>query len=174
METAHRATGDGDEKAREYRLAAQKPLRLTYIAKPVPKLRKRRPSDKQADHQSQSHKNQRESENRIYPSDDLVDRHQRGKKIIKEYHPDPYHNRYAASIPRDVSENERRAEHEHRSHKHQHNDGERQNESLCAFPEIFPDQVRQSRSPVPYGEHSGHIVVHRSGENAAQNNPQVG
>ena len=64
--------------------------------------------------------------------------------------------------------------HEHRSHQDQQQHREHEHHALGGVAKIIANQIRQTGAVVTHGEHTRQIVVHRTSEDAAEDNPQIG
>ena len=83
MKTRDGTTGDRDKQGREYLILKQVGVcLLSQVTCVRPEFRQRRPIQEEPYHQSTCHKQQREGEQRIDLTDDLVNRQHRGDDII--------------------------------------------------------------------------------------------
>ena len=170
MESADRATGDGDKHTGEDIVG--KGLRiglLGHIAESVPHLREHGPLDEQHGHQRHRHEEQREGEERIDLADNLVDRQHRGDDVIDEDQDDPH--QFAAPdidqyLCRTIDED--RADHDEQEH-----DEDEEYLGSEASQKLL-HECGQVTSAMAHGEHAREVVVGGSGKDAAEDDPQIG
>ena len=167
METTDGAAGNGDKQSGEYRRGE------SFTADAVVQLGQCRPLDEQHGHQGHGHKQHGNGEQRVDLSDDLIDRKHRGNDIIHkdDAAPDIYPSE---SFTADLTEDQRRTIYEHRTYHHQQEYGEHQHHVLGSLTQITTNQLRLPGTIVSHGEHTTEVVVHRTGKDAAQHNPQIG
>ena len=172
VEAADGAAGNRDEQAGEDGLSLESDRR-SAVAQALPEFRQRRPLDQQSDEQRHGHEEQGEGEERIDAADDLVDGHEGRDQIVDEDDPHPDHQRggRAAGHP---AQDDGRGIDEHGSDQDQQDHGEDQHHGLGAFAQVIADELRQSGAPIAYGKHSGEVVMHRTGEDAAEHDPEIG
>ena len=93
METRDGTTGNSDEEGWEDGIRPLLRLSLsTHIIQMTPQFWQLGPLGKEHHHQRSSHKQQRESEQRIYLTDNLVDRQHGGNDIVAEDNSYPHHS----------------------------------------------------------------------------------
>ena len=73
----------------------------------------------------------------------------------------------------DAAQDLGRAEYEYRADHHQQEYRKDEHHRFRGLAQVRTDQVRQIGAAVPDGQHPRQIVVHRTGENAAEYNPQI-
>ena len=123
---------------------------------------------KEPDHQGTRHKQQRESEQRIHLTDDLIDRQHRRDDIIAENDNHP-HDGLTTHAMQDLG----RRIHKHRTYHHQQQYGEHEHHALGGLAQIAADELRQSGSPMTHREHTRQIVVRGAGKDTAEDDPQI-
>ena len=168
VEAADSSAGYGDEQAGEDCARLR-----THVGKTVGQFRQRRPLDKQHNHQRDGHEQHGDGEERVYLADDFVDWQHRCEEVIDEdYNAPGIHpgERIAAK----VAEDERRTVHEHSPDHEQEEHREYEHHLLCAPSKVSAYQLGQARSAVADRQHAAQIVVNGTGEDAPQDNPQVG
>ena len=185
METADGTTGYRDEQAREPGILLQITSHTQGVltvhdlrARPlchvthVPQLGQVRHLHKQSHEQSCSHHQQCNGKQRIDPADDFVDGQQCGNHIVGKNGYNPPDGSVITSPH--ILEDERWAIDEHSTHHHQQEHSEHQHHYARTVTQVLADERRQVGSIMTKRQHTTHEVVHRSGKDAAQHNPQVG
>ena len=173
VETADGTACNGQEQAGEQRVLrhiggnAQQRLRLrgTHV---VPYLRQRRHLNEQHHHQCHSHEQHSEGKERIDAADNLINRKKGGEDVINEDGDDPTHGAPAKGV-----EHQSRTIDEHHADHHQQEYGEHEHDALSVQAEVVADELRQVAAIVAHAQHAGEIIVHRTGEDAAEDNPQI-
>ena len=122
----------------------------------------------QPHHQGAGHKQQRESKQGIYLTDNLVDWQHGGDDIVAEDDTYPHHR-----ITADGMQNLRRRINKHRSHHDQQQHGKHQHNVLRGLTQILTNQLRQSGTVMAHGEHTREVIMHSSGKDTAENDPQI-
>ena len=78
-----------------------------------------------------------------------------------------------AAVACHIAQNKRRAVHKDSAHQRQQDNRENEHHHLGGLGHILTHQFRHPHAAVPDGHHAHHVVVHGTGENAAQHNPQI-
>ena len=166
MEAANSSAGDGDEHHREYGVA------LIFRTESVPHLRKVGLADIEHDQDSDCHEEQSEGEERIDTTDDLVDREHSSQDIVYEddCNPEIDVHRGGGHTCQELSW----TGHEDRADKNHQDDGEGAGYFLSAGAEIASDELREALATISQRECPGEEVVDGSGEDCAEDNPEVG
>ena len=124
---------------------------------------------------TQCHQQQRQTEDGIEAPDELVDGEQRGQHIVEENHRDPELGGEPPALRgHEAVEQRRRRNHKDRTHTHQQHQREGAHETAHAEAQLVAHQFGQRESLLAHADHAAEIVVHRTGEDAAQDNPQIG
>ena len=182
MEATDGSTGDGDEEAWEDRTLLDERFRtqprriLVEIAgsQIAPQLRQGWPLDEQSDHQRTCHEKQREGKERIYLSDNLVDRQKRSDDVVDEDEDNPEHlTSHKRARIADAIQNNGRTIYKHGTHHHQQQYREHEHHLLGVAAQILAHQLRQSGTIMADTEHTTHIIVHGTGKDAAKHNPKI-
>ena len=169
VKTRDGTTGNRNEESREDIVLPCLRLRSSaHIIEVSPNLRNRRPMQEQPHHQRACHKQQREGEQRINLTDNLVDRQHRSDDIVTEDDKHPHH-RLAAQL----MQNHSRRIHEHRTHHDEQQHGEYQHHALRGLAQILTNHLWQSCTVMAHRKHAREIVVHGAGEDTAEHNPQI-
>ena len=176
METTDGTACNGNEEAREQRIDSHislgtQPCRILVqigITQIAPKFWQCRPFQEQTDHQRSCHKQKRKSEERIYLTDNLINRQQCCYDIIKEDNQYPHH----LTAPY-IFQYHSRAVHKYSTHHHQKQYREYQHHFFCCSAEILAHQLRQSSTAITDTEHTTHIIVHSSCKDTAEDDPQI-
>ena len=121
---------------------------------------------------SDSHEYQCDGEQRIDLADDLVDRQQRGQYVIDEYDGRP--ERQIETVRRQLGEQAGRSGHEYGADQYHQQHREDPHELLEPASEESADRLGQAFSVVAERDHAREKIVHGSGEDTAQYDPQVG
>ena len=95
--------------------------------------------------------------------------------IIYEYDAYPYHYRRLGGVHEtcDVAQDEGGAVHEHGSHENQEEEQKHGHYGLHGPAEVMAGEIIYRDSSVFHRNHSGDVVVDRTGEDAAEHNPQI-
>ena len=169
METAHCATGYGNEQAWEQgrignRVMIGKGLCNTWDVSFVCKYSN---TDKNG------HNEQRSTEDRIDGSDNFVNGEYRDSQIKNQNYNCPYQVGvgYVKHPLRQLVHQSCRNQHErgtHTNHQHQRNNTHHQTTYIA---KLITDDFWKSHSITPDTYHTCHIIVHRSAQNASKNYP---
>ena len=177
MEAADGSTGYCYEQAWEDRIGRRERLRakpcgiavVVAGAKVAPQFRNVRQFHKQAYEQGKRHEEQGERKQRIYLADNLVDWQHRGYYVVGEDDYYPHHLGTAQCFQYDG-----RTVNKHHSYHDEEQDGEDKHNLACESAKVTADKLGQPYSAMTDRQHTAEIVVHGSGKNAAEDNPQIG
>ena len=116
------------------------------------------------------HGDQDDSENGVQLSNHLIDRKKRGQNIIQEDHDDP--ELLSQCFRREPGDQGGRTVHEHRSGEYKKNDGEDPHDPFGRISKIDAGHLGDGFAAVPAGDHAGHIIMHRTSQDRAANDPE--
>ena len=169
MEARHRTAGDGDEHHRKYGVV--RCVRMA-VFQTIPYFGYLRSESNKGHHNRHGHAQQQETEHRIDTSDQLVDRQQCGNEIIGQNN---HHPNIDIPVLRKmrIQQSSRRVD-EHHAHQNHQQHHETAHELLDAITQIVSMNFRKAAALFTKGNHARHVIVHRTGKNAAEHDPQEG
>ena len=178
MKPRNRAAGNGREEHRDDR-------EIPRIGNAVPQRGQLRdhvvPVEQQYEEDPERHEQQGKAENRIDPADDLVDRQQRRRNIIKKNHPQhdqqqPRETVEGRNVQRrdiqSVGDQRGGLRKENCSHKDHQPCGKQAHDDFHAGAQIASHQFGEARAILTQRNDAGDEVVHGTHEDPAQRDPQ--
>ena len=169
VESRHRAARDADEHHREYGVGGR--LRMTVL-QTAPDFGDFGLVDGERHHDAHGHAHQQETEYRIDPANDLVDRQQGGYQVVSQ---DDDHPDVNARVGGELRLQQLRGRvHEDHPDEHHQQHHETAHELFHAVAEVFAVRLGQTAAVVAQGNHARQVVVDRAAEDAPEDNPQVG
>ena len=165
METGDGATGDGDEQQRP-----QRQLGGVQVGEVHPCVVEAFAGDDETYDEADRHEHQQGAEDGIEATDDLVDGDYGGKDVVGKNR----HNPVDQIGGGEVGQKARRAQYEDHAHQHQQHDRKQVHEVLGDRAQMFTDHGRHRGALGAYRQHAGEVVVHRTGKDAAEYDPEHG
>ena len=164
VETGTGTAGDGDEH--------QRPRGQTggALRRPFDVVVEGIALEDEGAQQPHGHEHQQDGEERINTTDDLVHGQNGGEEVVRE---DDRHKNHAVHTGQ-VSHQTGGTGDEDHAHENKQNHGEHAHQLLDGVAEVVSDDVGHGLAAVPDGQHPGEVVMHGSGEHAADNHPQQG
>ena len=165
METGDGTTGDGDEQQRP-----ERQIRRVQVGEVHPGVVEALAGDDEADDEADRHEDQQRTEDGVEAADDLVDGDDGREDVVGEDGRNPVDQIGGG----EVGEQARRAQDEDHAHQHQEHHGKEVHEVLGGGAQVLTDHGRHRGAPGAYRQHAGEIVVDRTGEDAAKDDPEHG
>ena len=151
METAYGTTGNSNEECREQIILEA--IRMSKLTKAdntcFPKLWDIIPSHEEHNHQGCCHEEERECEDWIYLTDNLIHRHHSGYDIVCEDKHYPKH-----TVVKHACEDVGRTLYEYRAYKSEKQYSKDEHHVLNAFAEVFSYEFRKSGTVITDAEHT--------------------
>ena len=170
MEARHGTAGHGDEEGREDVVGPMFWVGFgAHVVEMAPQLGQVRHLDEKHHHQRYGHENQRHGKHWINLADNLVDGQHRGYDIVSEDDDDPHHG-----VAANQMQYRCRRVNKHGASDKQSQQGQGQRDAFRPLAQVFPDDFRQACAAVAHRSHAAQVVVYGSGEDGAEDDPQVG
>ena len=118
---------------------------------------------------TEGHNDEADTENRIEPGNDFIDRKKGCQEIVGKDHDEPGENLPAGQFRQQHS----RAGHEYGTNKNQQNDREETHDGQHGVAHVASDDFRNTVSVFPDGHHAGEVIMYAAGKNGAENNPEI-
>ncbi len=126
--------------------------------------------DNQTDDKADRHEDQQGAEDGVEAADDLVDGDYGREDVVGKNRHDPVDQIGGG----EVGEQPRRAQHEHHADQHQQHHGEQVHEVFGGIAQMLTDDGRYRGTSGAHRQHAGEVVVNRTGEDAAEDDPEHG
>ncbi|CCY01411.1 unknown [Prevotella sp. CAG:924] len=176
MEATDGSAGDRQEQTREERIGshirggAQHGSRhiAVGIIKTCPQLRQIGHRHIEIDQQRESHEEQGKGKDGIEPANDLVNGQHRGQNVIDQDHNHPAHRR-----PTEIFQQKGRTVDKHNTHHQQEEDRKDEHHTSGRRAKIVADKLGHVSSSMTHREHATQIIVHGTGKDTPEDDPQV-
>ena len=166
VEAADRAAGDGDEHQRE-----DGQLLGMVIGEGGPVVEFATVGEHGHGH-AHGHDDQHGAEQGVEAADDLVDGQDGGQEVVGEDDGDPEHLVHV--VGGQLGQQAGGSGHEDHAHEQQEDDGEHAHHLLGHVAQVVTHDGGYVGALVTHGEHAGEVVMHGTGEDGADNDPQQG